>query len=441
MPPGETRTARRRPEVARIHTQPRPPRLPWRATTAVAAVAAIVTVCLAGCSHASSTAFAHLTVDGQAQVIPATGSPHGAHSGDNLSAGDRVQVTSGQVAVHLHSGVLQLRAGSLLIVDDALRLLAGPVLIQPTGRPLQVAALDGALVVPSGVAQLAIATGGSSLTAKVYQATAQLEVTGNAPESVAAPREVTIGPDSPLPVAATPLRYQDSDPWDHLFLAPAEAISAQLAAAAAGFDAQVPANQGTDATFYQRLVPSLSAESDFASAFDAVQHAQPLGPAPAAKPGDYLITTVIALRGTRGTFSNRLHDELVFSAQGAPWGFVAYDQGVNDLTAVLNDVLAAIGRASLPFTGPPGTQIALGPPTTAPPTTRPSRPATTTPTTASPNPGQPRPPLPTPTTTTTAPPPAGILPVPVLPGPLGQILNPLLDPLIQALNNILGGKG
>jgi hypothetical protein len=32
------------------------------------------------------------------------------------------------------------------------------------------------------------------------------------------------------------------------------------------------------------------------------------------------------------------------------------------------------------------------------------------------------------------------LPVPVLPGVLGTLLNPLIDPLIQALNNLLGGK-
>jgi hypothetical protein len=411
----------------------------WRAAVATPVVAAVVAVGLAGCSHAS-TGIAKLTVDGAADIVPINGATHDAHSGDRLSAGDRVRVVEGQAAVHLHTGELQLRAGSQLVVDDKLRLLSGAVLIQPAGEAIQVSTEDVTVVVPSGVAQLAVAPGATTTTTvKVYQSTSQLDVAGNPTEPVSAPRQVVVTTESTFPIPATPLKYQDTDGWDHLYLAPAITISGQLAAAASGFDAQVPANQGKDAAFYQQLVPALSGNGDFVTAFGAAERAQPAGSAPTAKPGDYLIASVIAERGAHGTLSSRLTDELAFWYEGAPWGFVAYDQGVNDLTGVLDDVLGAIGRATLPFTGPPPSQIAIGPPPTSPPTTKPSRTPTPVGTTTTINPRLPRPP-PT-TTTTTAPPPLIQLPVPVLPGSLGTLLNPLLDPLIQALNNILGGKG
>jgi hypothetical protein len=411
---------------------------PRRVAVGAGLLATIVTVGLAGCGH-SNTGLARITVDGQAQVTAPDGSAHAAHSGDVLKAGDTVQVTAGEAAVRLlPSGVLQLRTGTQLVIGKTPRLAMGDLLIQAIGHPVQVSAQEATLVVPAGVAQLAVGTVATGMTAKVYEATSHLDIAGNPPAPIAAPRQITLTPQTRLPVQATPLQYQDSDAWDHLYLATAEAVSTQLGAAGTGFNAQVPANQGKDAAFYQQLVPTLIGRADFVSAFDGVQRQQPVGPAPAAKPGDYLIASVIALHGTNGTFNDRLTNELIFSAQGAPWGFVAYDQGVADLTGVLNDVLAAIGRAALPFTGAPASQIAIPPPSSpSTPTTRPNRQATPTtrPATTTTNPRQPRP-----ATTTTTIPPSLQLPVPVLPGPLGAILNPLLDPLIQALNNILAGR-
>ena len=407
------------------------------AVTVGAVIAGLLAMALAGCSH-STNSFAHLSVDGQASLVTPSGGTRTAHSGEGISAGDRVQVTSGEASVHLRAGTVQLRGGSELIVDDNLRLMAGAVLIQPAGKPLRVSALTASLNVPSGAAQMALGAGASTLTAKVYQGTSELDLDGNPPSSIAAPRQAIVAADNPQPVQAIPLKYEDADGWDHLYLAPAIAFSGQLAAAAAGFNAQVPANQGKDAAFYQQLVPGLSGRSDFASAFPVVDRTPSGGSA--CTPGDCLIASVIALRGTKDTIQTRLANELAFYGQGAPWGFVGYDQGVTDLTGVVNDVLSAIGRATLPFTGPPGTAVALGPPpTAAPPTTRPPRVPATTPTTSPRGSGSPT----TTTTTTTAPagtPPLIQLPVPVVPGPLGNILNPLLDPLIQALNNILSGK-
>ncbi len=410
----------------------------------IALFATIVAIGLAGCSQAA-TGFGRLTTTGQVQVITAQGNAHLAHSGEVLQAGDVVQVRTGQASIQLvPNGALQLRAGTKIALAATLRLTAGAVLVQPSGRTLKVAAEDATLVVPTGAAQLSMGSSAGDLVAKVYVATSQLDVAGNAATPIAAPREVDLTSETRFPVQPAPLRYQSADPWDRLYLAGAVAVSTELAAAADGFDAQVPAQQGDSPAFYQQLLPTLSSRDDFVSAFEVVVREQP-GGAPASKPGNYLIASVIAMRGTRGAFVDRMNDELVFFAQGAPWGFVAYDQGVTDLAGVLNDVLTAVGRADLPFTGASGSQIAIGPapassstPTTVP-TTGATGPSTSTGTLTTPTlPGSPGHPPPS-TTPTTAP--LIRLPVPLLPGPLGAILNPLLDPLIQALNNILAGKG
>jgi len=398
---------------------------------------ATVTVGLVACSS-TSTGIGRLTADGQVDVAPPHGVARPAHSGDILRAGDQVVVISGDAAIRLlPNGVIQMRVGTHLTVNKTPRLTSGSVLIEPTGTTVRVFAQDATLVVPAGVAQLTVGSITTGLISKVYMGTSQLDIPGNPPAPIRAPRQITLTPETRLPVQALPIQYKDSDVWDHLYLAEAETISSQLAAAATGFNAQVPASEGDGAGFYQQLLPGLNAQPDFASDFATIEHEQLVSPT-AAQPGAYLIASVIALRASTGTFANRLSGELSFFAQGAPWGLVAYDQGVMDLPGVLNDVLAAIGRAALPITGAPASQIAIGPPPaasaggTAPHTS--SSPTTTTPATTPPRGSQPA--------ARKVPPPAiQPLPVPVVPGALGSLLDPLLDPLIQALDNILAGKG
>lgn len=404
-------------------------------------VVAILSAALAACSS-SSKGFGQLTTDGTVRLTPVNGSSRLIRTGAAVHAGDVIQVMAGTAAVQLvPSGVVQLRKGSQISLGTPLRLLSGSALLEPIGRTLQLATNRATLVMPGGAAELMMAADGS-VVAKVYQSTARLDVAGGGGVGISAPREVDLGASGSAPVQVVPLRYQASDPWDHLYLAEPEQISTQLGAAVTGFNAQVPAGEGNNPAFYQMLEPDLATRGDFVPAFEAVSQNASL-PSSATMPGDYLMASIIALRGTHGSFEQRMTGELAFFAQGAPWGFVAYDQGVNDLTGVLNDMLTAIGRAKLPVTGPSSPQIAIAPPpataTTAPPTT-PSRgrssPSTTT--TLPPTPGHVQKP---PATTTTTAPPLIQLPVPVIPGPLGNILNPLLDPIIQALNNILSGKG
>ena len=398
-----------------------------------AVVATMAAAALAGCGSGKS-GLGRLTVNGQVEISSGHGKAHPAASGNTLKAGDQVHVIAGSGAIRLaSSGLLELRAGSVVVVDKSLQLTKGAVLIEPASQPISVMAQNATLVVPSGAAQLSMGSVLEGLTAKVYQDRSNLEIPGNPSIPIAAPRQVSLTPETKLPVQPKPLVYQDSDGWDHQYLAPEVALSTQLAAAAAGFDAQLMPNQGRDAAFYRALLPNLTAQPDFAAVFAAAQRVT-------AKRGDYLIASVIALRGTRGSFATRMSEELTFLAQGASWGFVAHDQGLTDLNGVLNDVLAAIRLAPLPLTGAPSSQIGLSPPTTtAPPTT-----------TVVPN-GRPVPPPPTTTTvpratrtqpttpTTVLGPPLIQLPALNLPPPLGSILNPLLDPLIALLNSILGG--
>lgn len=415
-------------------TAPRRARHGAQAAVTGTLLATTIAFGLAGCGGSGNRGVGRLDVNGQVTVTSAHGATHTGSSGLVLQTGDRIQVTSGEAMVSLvPNGQLHLRAGTVLTMNKTPDLADGSVLVQPSGTAVRVSAERATLDVVSGAAQLSVGSGTSDLTAKVYQATSRLDVPGNPSVTVAAPRQVILTADTHLPVAPVPLQYRDGDSWDRLFLATAVSISTQLGAAVSGFDAQLASNQGMDASYYQQLLPALSGRSDFVSAFETVEKQ----PAAQARPGDYLIASDIALRGKRGSFTDRLNGELLFASQGASWGFVAYDQGVTDLNGVLSDVLAAIGRAALPFTGTPNPQIAIGPPaTTTPPTTRPPR---TTPTTV---PATSSPTRNTPTTPpTTAPPAVTPTTAPgVLPGVLGQLLNPLLDPLLQALNNILGGK-
>jgi hypothetical protein len=401
-------------------------------------VVVMLAAVLAGCGHGQS-GLGRLTIDGQAQLTPAAGKAKPASTGQVVKAGDQLEVTSGTAIVRLNpNGTLELRAGTHLTMDKVPRVTDGDVLIEPEGRALSVSAGTSTLAVPTGAAQISRVSG--DLTAKVYKATSTLEIPGNPPLVVTAPREAVLTISSLLPISATPLTYAEGDSWDRRYLATVESFARQLSAAATGFDAQLAPGQGHDPAFFQQLVPALAQRADFVPAFQVIQALQPSGASAPSTPGDYLIATVIALHGTRGTLSDRMRDELVFKAQNADWGLVAYDQGVSDLLGVLNDVLAAIGRAKLPFAGG-SAQVAITPttaitplpagraqlpiPTTAAPTT-------TTQARGSAFPHQ----LPT---TTTSPP---LLQLPRLPAkgdPLGPILNPLLNPLIDALNALLAG--
>jgi len=285
--------------------------------------------------------------------------------------------------------------------------------------------------VPDGVTRLTRTLG---LTVKAYISTASLVAPGRPALAVRAPRQASVTDRDLLPQSALPLAYDDTDPWDHRYLASADALGRQLTADVRGFDAQLTPSQGHTPGFYKLLLPRLNGQAGFDAVFSKVQgSATTPGQPGVATPGNFLVGSAVALEGKMGTFAERWLSEFAFAGEGANWGLVAYDQGVTNTPVLSDEVLVAIGKAPLIFTLPLpqrtlqlGLQANAGTTTTAPGTTTPSPlKKRTTPPTSSPPP--------------TTPPPSGPLPqVPVTGiSPVDKLLDPLLNPLVDTLNNLL----
>jgi hypothetical protein len=133
-----------------------------------------------------------------------------------------------------------------------------------------------------------------------------------------------------LPSRATPLLFDAADPWDQRFLGDAIDLGNQLGSRSVGFTAQLRPGQGTPA-FFRQILPDLAAQP-----LDAILD-------PAMAPGETLVGAAITLEGDRGTFVDRWRSVFAFHQEGASWGLVALDQGV-DRAAVLAAVDAAISR-------------------------------------------------------------------------------------------------
>jgi hypothetical protein len=303
----------------------------------------------------------------------------------------------------------------------------GDMLVEPGRQPIHVQTDLAVADVTSGATRLTRTLG---LTVKSYVSTSALEAPGRPVLPVRAPRQANVAAKDLLPESAVPLAYDAHDPWDHRYLARAEALGNQLQLAATGLDNQLAPDAGQAPAFYKALLPALDKQVGFDDAFYRIQEAAvPIGQPSFATPGNYLVATVIALHGTAGSFAERMTEEFGFARQGADWGLVAYDQGVADDASIPAEVLAAIDRAPLQFALPPGQAIfSAGPTTTVLPSLLASPPTVArppAPTHSQPPPGQSSPTLPQ------APSP------PPLPG--NNLVSPLLDPLTNAVNQTLGG--
>ena len=152
-----------------------------------------------------------------------------------------------------------------------------------------------------------------------------------------------------------PLRVDASDAWDRRFLAEAIDIGRQLQSLVAPFDSSLRAGEGHTPGFFRVALPVLEQEPAFDGA--RLDSKRP--------PAETLIGAAITVSSHRLSFPERWSATFAFRDQGAEWGLVAVDEQVTSLSGVLDLVNSAFGRSPLvfpnPTTGAAGGQLAFGP--------------------------------------------------------------------------------
>ena len=384
-----------------------------RCRAALAAVVTILATALGACSGDDDTPSARLVVQGVAEVNEAGEPARDVDGSRALKVGDRVRVRTGTAVVRLGGDrQLELREGTTVELaagpEESVRpeLVEGPMLVTAAGQPVTVTS-NGSNVLVTGAARVSRTL---TLNVATYQGSTEVTSAGRT-MSVPTFRQITVAAAGLLPARPGPVEYVDTDPWDQRLLGEAVELGTQLVAKSRGFTSQSESGQNRTAAEFRRLLPGLEGEPAFATLFD-----------PALPAGETLVGAAIVLESRRGTFEERWRDVFGFRGDGADWGFVAVDHGV-DRSAVLRLIDGAIGRAPTPV-------FAGG---TIPPTTRPA-PVTVprgrpTPTTAPP------PPV---TTTTTVP----LGPPPTTPRPLNTgapVLDETVNSLLETLDSLLRG--
>ena len=388
---------------------------------------------LAGCSRSSTPTAGRLTVEGQAEITRPGEGRREVTGAMDLEVGDRVRVREGTAVIRLPGDRrLDLRQGSDVELregerDDTVRpgVMAGDLLVVSDSEPLTVTA-TGAQVAVHGDARI---SRGAAMLVATYQGTSQLTSEASS-LAVPALRQAALPPTGQFPEKVSPLEFSAADGWDQRYLSDAIELTGQLDARSQGFTAQLGATEGRSFTYFRDLFPRLAAEPGFTAVLVN----------PARPPGETLVGAAITLEGSRGTFAERWADVFAFRDEGAPWGLVALDQGVNRVP-VLEAIEAAISRGPTLFAEGPGTGTpsSLAPPSRGGgPATTSVRRATTTTTVARPAPGAPA------TTTTTRPPSGPTTSTPT--GPLNtgsplvdETVNSLVDTLTGLLNSLGGG--
>lgn len=338
---------------------------------------------------------ARLELDGSATVTASDGSTEAVTGDTTLDFGDRVRIDEGSAVMRLAGGEgYELRADpapSEVEVGAPPTLLAGDVLVS-SGFPAQVRyesttmSAQGAMKVVSGVP-----------AAVSYVGRARIDGAGQLEEVLGLRRVVLTSSATPEPI-----EYDSSDSWDRRFLAEAIAFGQRLEALARGYTADLGPGGGRSASFFEAVLPALDTEREFSG--DLLDDDRDVG--------ETLVGAAIAVQGRDGTFRERWDEVFAFRDAGAAWGLVALDQGVSS-APLLDTIELAI--SSPPVTSPD--PVDPSPPTT---TTTTTTPGDTSPTTGT-------------TTTTTAPPPE--------PPPTTGLLDPVIDPVGEILDDLLGSLG
>jgi hypothetical protein len=387
----------------------------WVAAVAVlaAAVAALGVAVLAGAFSGSNdgATVARLEVQGAAHVERAGGGRHVVTDRADLRAGDRVRVTDGTAHLRLDDGVaVELRAGAAGL-EDSVVLLAEPPSLERGGALVTSGSAAGRVesagteVEVSGAAKVTRALG---VGVAVYDGLASVDSAGQE-RAIPALRQLLVPALGRPPRTPLPLEYDAADPWDRRYLAGAMEVGEQLEAMARGYTSNLAPGQGTTAAFYAALLPGLGSETGYGQSL--IDQARP--------PGETLVGAAIADLGVRGSFVERWEATFGFRDQGAAWGLVALDQGVNR-APLLSAVELAVQGSPLEFAAPttPVEPAAPAAPATPPPTTPP---ATEPPPTTAPPDTQPPEPTPVP-------------PPPPPPNLIDSLLEPVVDPVGEVLD-------
>jgi hypothetical protein len=378
-------------------------------------------VALSACRDSSRPVVARLTVDGQADVSQPGEDRTEVTGSRSLQVDDRIRVRQGTAEIRLGDQRLELRQGS----DVELRaagsrsrakpeLMGGDLLVTSGAAPFDLLAA-GVDVSVSGIARV---SRGVALLVATYKGFVNLDAGGRT-LTVPALRQAAVQASGGLPTRVAPLEYSVTDLWDQRYLSDAIDLGSQLAARSQGFTAQV-GDDARSVKAFRNLFPQLAAEPSFdVPLFD-----------PTRPPGESLVGAAITLAGTSGTFTSRWAAVFAFRDEGASWGLVALDQGV-DRVGLLDSVQAAIGRGPTTFAaGSPGTGSGTLP---APSGTA----ATTTPTTVPRSTATTRPPgAGAGGTTTTTKPPSSTTTTPG--GPLNTG-SPVIDNTVNSLVDTLTG--
>jgi hypothetical protein len=170
----------------------------------------------------------------------------------------------------------------------------------------------------------------SSLVAGVYDGSVLLQSEG---QTLGVPRyrQAVAAGTGILPATPRPLDLRATDEWDRRMLGDVISLSEQLEFFGRGFESQLPVDAQVSPQFFKAVLPQLAAE--------------PLTPTILAgrSAGENLIGLVL-IGMDRGDFNTRVGSIFGFRADGASWGLVAADRGLNP-NPVLSGLESAAGRA------------------------------------------------------------------------------------------------
>lgn len=360
---------------------------------------------------------ATLDVDGTALVERQAGERETVTGRSDVRVGDEVTIREGAGTLVLPGGAtLEMRADrdggqdTKLVMGPVPVLLGGDLLVvAPGGSRLKV---GGTSVQVVGGAARVSKPAGVEVAVAAYDSPVEIDSAAQV-RRVEALREMQVPALGQPPDRARPLMYDGTDPWDRRFLGAAIDLGERLEALAAGYTQNLAQGEGRTVAFFMRVLPGLADEAEFAET----------GVDPGRPAGDTLIGAAIAELGRHGTFGERWQAVFEFHDEGAAWGIVALDQGV-ETTPLIKALTGAVNSSPLVAAPPRPGSTTL--PTTVP---------TTTPSSGGPSPT-------TPTTPTTVP--EGSSPTfddndGGLLGPLVAPLTPVLEPITEVLGGLLSG--